>query len=73
LTYLITAKHCGEFRSIWKQYQYLFSSIDSIEPVSASSIALHGTLAAAKSIVGFRIAFNAVSEKPVAVRHHHGR
>lgn len=42
--------------------QYLFSSIDSIEPASASSIALRGTLAAANSTVGFRIAFNAVSE-----------
>jgi alpha-glucosidase (family GH31 glycosyl hydrolase) len=42
--------------------RYLFSDIDTVAPIGASSIAVHGTLAAANSTIGFRIAFNAVSE-----------
>ena len=42
--------------------RYLFSDIDTVVPVGDSSIAVHGTLAAAHSTISFRIEFNAVSE-----------
>jgi methyl-accepting chemotaxis protein len=42
--------------------QYLFRSIDSVEPVGVSSIAIRGTLGAANTTVGFRMVFSVVSE-----------
>jgi sulfoquinovosidase len=42
--------------------QYFFSSVDTVEVIDPSSIAVHGTLADSKSTIGFRMAFRAAAK-----------
>ena len=42
--------------------QYLFSSIDTVQVIDPSSIALYGTLSDSKSTIGFRMVFRAVAK-----------